>query len=246
MKTLLLGCLIFTSLYAWTASAEIPEVKTVYFEAGDAAFAKRADTPMAVQALTHYREAYQKLGNTEAAWRLAMATYFNGFRVDKEPNSQVRLFKEGFDVAEAALKLSPRSVECHFWAAINLALLGQMQGVFHSLKYLPKIRSHLEKVIEIDASYMHAGADRLLGAIDQKLPGILGGSYVSAKAHFERAVVLGSDEPLNYLFLSRLMKEDLGDQAAAKRIALNGSKLLQPSEERVESREAWNELQSFE
>jgi hypothetical protein len=208
------------------------------FAAGDAAFLKRADFAQARTALTVYREAYARTPDSEAGWRLAMGCYFYGLRFVKEDDEKKIIFREGRDAGLAAAKETPNCAACHFWAAINMALYGQTVGVFKMFFSLGDIRDHLKESVRIDPTYANAGAYRLLGLIEQKLPGILGGSDDRARDYFEKAISTSPGEPLNYLFLSNLYKDAFDDQAKALSAAKRGLGVPPPSADRIESLEA--------
>jgi hypothetical protein len=64
-----------------------------------------------------------------------------------------------------------------------------------------------------------------------------GGSNAKAKDYYEKAIALAPSEPLNYLFYALLMKNTLGENHEAYRIARLGLAHT-PSSAFVESREA--------
>ena len=76
---------------------------------------------------------------------------------------------------------------------------------------LQEIESHLNRSADLNPSFAQAGALRVLGVIQQKLPGILGGSNERARDYFERSIAAAPNEPMNYLFLSKLYSFELRD-----------------------------------
>jgi tetratricopeptide (TPR) repeat protein len=216
---------------ASAASAAVPEL----LQKGDAAFRVRTQDPKALEALESYRTATKETQrkDPETLWREAMACYFVGMRVEKDRDKKEALYAEGRDAGEAAAEMNPHCAACHFWAAINMALYGQSVGVFKMLFSLDSIEKHLKASIAEDPSYAGAGAYRLLGLIDQKLPGILGGSNKRAREYFEKAIAAFPYETLNYLFLARLLKNQLDDSEGAMKqvrlgVAVPADKLPQP------------------
>lgn len=214
-----------------------------YAEA-DQAFRERANEDSARKALALYRSLYQaKPEDPEAAWKLSMACYFVGLRLTKAEDDQEKLFKEGREAGLISLKKSKDCAPCHFWTAINMALYGQTVGVVKMLFTLGDIREHLRESARIDSGYAYGGAYRLLGTIEEKLPGILGGSNDRAREYYEKAVEKSPDEPLNRLFLARLLADEFSDKAAAAKVAQAGLSETPLPAERVESIEARKELQ---
>ena len=126
-----------------------------------------------------------------------------------------------------------------------MALYGDRVGALKTLFSLGEIRAHLERVIAIDPSYASGGAYRLLGLISQKLPGILGGNSDEARRDFERAIRVAPDEPLNFLFLAKLLDDDLHDRVSAIETATKGLAVPTPAPNRLESREALRDLRAL-
>jgi hypothetical protein len=211
---------------------------------GDGAFRDRRNPKRAREALEIYREARQKdPKNAQVLWRLAMATQFVGHRLAKADDEKLELFGEGRDAATEAAKLDPDCGPCHFWAGINRAQYGSTSGIFRTIATLGIVRQNLERAAEIDPSYAFGGPNRVLGLIDQKVPGILGGSNSRAVEHFEKAIQAAPDSPLNYLFLAqhhRLERED--DAAFRETLKRAKQKVKVPPPAEVESYEAWREL----
>lgn len=215
-------------------------------QTGDLAYKNRKEEVQARIALQNYREAFAlDKHNSDAGWRLSMACYFVGLRLTPDSETKRALFAEGRDAAQTSLRSKPGCAECHFWMAINMALYGQEVGAFKMLFTLNDVKEHLNKTIEINPHYASAGAYRLLGAISQKLPGILGGSNSEAKKFFEQAIRVAPDEPLNYLFMARLLDEEYNDRAGALKIARAGAQIENLPLERLESLEAKAELSSW-
>ncbi|MCC7441570.1 MAG: hypothetical protein IT285_08055 [Bdellovibrionales bacterium] len=213
------------------------------FAAGDALFKGRARDESALGALAFYRERLKETPeDSEAAWRVAMACYFVGLRIEKDPDKKKALYEEGQTVGLAAAKRSPTCGPCHFWGAITLALYGDAVGVFKMLFAINVIEKHLKASLEAAPGYAHGGAHRLLGLIEQKLPGILGGNDDEAKEHFERAIAAAPDEPLNYLFLAELLDDAFDDRKEAIKVVHNGLSQPEPAPDRLESTESRQQL----
>lgn len=234
--------IFFISTFAANASP----VSVEQLKLADDAFAMRGEPVKSEVAYKLYKEYFAaNPENFETGWRFAMASYFVGNRVIKENDKKARIFSEGRDAGLAAIKLNPNCAACHFWTAINMALYGDAVGAVKMLSSVSKIEEHLNESIKLDPKYANAGAYRLLGIIKQKLPGILGGSNKKAREYFEKAIETCKDEPLNYLMLATLYRENLGEPQKALETAKEGLKLDPPSVDRLESLEAYNELKQM-
>jgi tetratricopeptide (TPR) repeat protein len=217
----------------------------------DEAFKHRADPQQAQFALDTYREQVKETErkDPESLWRLSMGCYFVGLRSTLDPKAQEKIFEEGRDAGLLASKLAPKCASCRFWAAINMALYGQTVGVFKMLFSLKQIKDLLKESMELDPTYAYSGAERLLGLIYQKIPGILGGSNSRAEDYFKQAIRTSPDEPLNYLFLAELYSDNLDDSKAAL-ATIQKSLIVQQSislaDDRLESIEALSQLKQLE
>jgi tetratricopeptide (TPR) repeat protein len=214
--------------------------------AGDRAYRERRDKAQAEAALRHYRIAYTRRPNdAQAAWRVGMAAYFMGQRHSPTPALEQRYYAEGRDAARRGSELDPKCAECFFWTGINMALYGQSVGVLKMLFTVGAVRRNLERSVALDPTYAFGGGHRVLGAIDRKLPGLLGGSKKRARAHFEVAIAASPDEPLNYLFLAQLLAEDLKDRAGAIAILQRALKVPPLAAERVEAIDCLDDVRDY-
>lgn len=216
------------------------------FHEADQAFAKRLDPGEAKKALDLYRKAaHSNPKDVEAAWRQSMACYFMGIRHTSEEDAKKTLHQEGIDAGQKAIALDKNCAPCHFWTAINIALFGEAKGVFSTLFRLDEVQEHAQKSAALNPSYAWAGAYRLLGVVDQKVPSLLGGDDERSKKYFEKALKLAPNEPLNYLFMAQLLEEEFDEPRQALEYAEKGLKLPLPSSDRVESREAMEDLEKL-
>ena len=216
------------------------------FKKADQAFKERRSETRGREALKLYREFYkQSPQDPEAAWRVGMGCYFVGIRLTQDKDEQQKFYTEGRDAGLVGAAIDPNCAPCHFWAAINMALYGENVGVFKMLFSLNDIQDHLKASLAIDPKLAYGGAYRLLGLIKEKLPGLLGGDDDKAKEYFEKAIETAPDEPLNFLFLARLLEERLDDHNGALAIAQKGLKIPTPTPDRLEAIDALKDLQIF-
>ncbi len=210
--------------------------------AADQAYRERGDAARARQALSLYRKLAEKTPDSDSLWRVSMACYFVGLRLTEDSDAKEKLFAEGREAGLQAAKLAPDCAACHFWAAVNIALHGETVGIFKSISVLPVVEAQLQETIRLDPTYAGAGAYRILGIIQQKLPGILGGSNRRAREYFEKSIALAPDEPLGFLFLARFEKSVEDDADAARRLVKRALAIPPEKLDRLESIEAREEL----
>ena len=202
---------------------------------GDELFKQRSDPDKAREALRIYR------ATAPNSWPHSMACQFVGFLLTEDREEKKELFQEGVEAGRKSLESDPDCVPCHFWTGINLALYGDTVGPFRTLASLKEVREHLLTVERLDPAYASAGALRVLGLIEWKLPGVLGGSNARAKRYLTTAIELLPGEPLNYLFLIKIFR-DTGDEASASNLIKKAAEIPAPSADQPESLEAWKEL----
>lgn len=216
------------------------------YEKGDEAFKRRKNPEQAQKALAEYRQLFEaNPQDSESAWRLAMVCYFVGHRLTEKRKEKKALFDEGKKAGEVAVKNSEGCAPCHFWYAINFALYGESVGVMRMLFALDDVQIQLKKSIAADPKYAGAGALRLLGKIEESLPGILGGSDDRAREHYEKAILTDPHEPLNYLFLARILEDEFDDEITAVEWAEKGIAVPTPTFDRLEAIDAIEELRDF-
>lgn len=229
-----------------TISSDIENAADPRFRAGDDAFRARADEKQAREAFRLYR-GYSKSNPADAAahWRLAMSCYYVGVRLTPDEDERKAIYEEGRDAGFDGVKLDEKCAACHFWGAINLALYGEAVGALKMLFALGDLREHLQAVVALDARYAYGGAYRILGLIDERLPGIFGGDNDRAKDYFQKAINVGPEEPLNYLFMARLLRDDFDDPKDAAVSVKRGLEVPKPGSDRIESLEALDALKTF-
>lgn len=244
-NSLSMGLCVITAL--WLSSIPPAHGHQSPYEAGDDHYRHRAVESRARLALQGYQDLVAKTPeDPEAQWRLSMASYFVGLRYPASAEEKERIFRSGRDAGQRGFQLKESCAPCHFWYAINAALYGQTVGVFKMAFSLNEIRDHLKRVTELDPAYAWGGAYRLLGLIEQKLPGILGGSNDRARTYFEKAIAVAPDEPLNFVFLAKLESDAFSDsQGALKTLSRASALSALDYSDRLESREALSEAKEL-
>lgn len=216
------------------------------FKDGDRAFRERRNPEKARIALEKYRGTFKKNPEDwEAAWRVAMAAYFVGIRLTQDSETLEQLYAEGRDAGLGGTTKNPKCAPCYFWGAINYALYADTIGILKLLFALGTLEEYLKKSIELQPDYAYAGAYRLLGTVEEKLPGIFGGSDDEARRYYELAIQTAPEEPLNYIFLARLLENEFDERGEALRIANLGLKVPAPTPDRLEAADALKDLETF-
>lgn len=236
LRPLLLWALLLAAPLCASVPPALSEIDQLYQQ--------RSTREKAIAALEGYRQLSEAAPSTVGWWRLSMACEFVAYRHTPERSDRERLYAEGRDAGRKSLENNDHCAPCHFWTAINMALYGDTVGPFRTILTLKEVRQHLERVADIDPDYAGAGAFRILGLIEWKLPGILGGDNDRAKRYLRKGIARLPLEPLNYLFLAEILLATEGP-AAAEALIKEARALPPPPAQPVESWDAWNDLQNW-
>jgi tetratricopeptide (TPR) repeat protein len=181
---------------------------------GDELYNEMKDMATAKEALAKYREAMNKLDNKyEAYWRIARMHYFIGEHTEKKKDKKT-IFSQGIYYATKAVESEPEKPDGHYWLGVNNGKYGETRGVLKSLSLVKPIKRSMNKVIELDRSYEDGGADRVLGRVFFKVPGIAGGSKDKSLEHLLKSKELGPEDALTRIYLAEtLLKHKRVDEA---------------------------------
>jgi tetratricopeptide (TPR) repeat protein len=182
---------------------------------GDESYRRREEAGQAERAI----EAWQKAlaldpKNAEACWRIARAHYWLGGRAERD-SERGAIYKRGIDYAKMGVAADDASVASHFWLGVMYGAYGQAVGIMQSLHMVEPIEQEMKTVLARDETFDEGGAHRVLGRLYAKLPSFKGGDRGLARRHLERAIELGPQNTLNYLFLAELLLDE-GDKTGAR------------------------------
>ncbi len=217
-KTLLLVFVLFcfsSILFSQTAEEMIAQADELYNEMKDMETAQKV--------LELYRKA---LGASEdkyeAYWKIARIHYYIGVHTEEKKEKRT-IFSQGMYYAEKAVNLQGEKPDGHYWHGVNSGKYGEVKGVMKSLSLVKPIKRSMFKIIEIDRGYEDGGADRVLGRVFFKVPGIAGGSKDKSLEHLEKSKELGPEDPVTRVYLAEtyLAKKRVDDARAELEYVLN-------------------------
>jgi tetratricopeptide (TPR) repeat protein len=158
----------------------------------------------------------------QAYWRISRIHYFIGTHTEEKKEKQA-IFAQGVYFGKKAIAAEPEKPDGHYWLAVNNGKYGEVKGVMKSLSLVKPIKKSLNKVIELDRTYEDGGADRVLGRVYFKLPGIAGGSKDKSMEHLEKSKELGPDDPVTRVYLAEtyLAKKKVEEARAELDYVLN-------------------------
>lgn len=145
---------------------------------------------------------------------------------------KLHLSEKGIASAEACIKETPENAACYYFHAVNTGLYYQTQIIGYQ-KGLKAMVADSKKVVEMDPSYEHGGAYRILGLIYTSVPETafspdhIVRDLDAAIDNLRKAVQVAPDYPENYLALTTaFLKAENKEEAAA---ALKKAEELMPN-----------------
>jgi tetratricopeptide (TPR) repeat protein len=160
------------------------------------------DLAAAEKALEMYRKALGEAENKfDPYWKIARVHYYIGKHTKSKKDKKI-IFSQGIYYGDKAIALESERPEGWYWRAVNQGVYGEAKGVLKSLSLVKPIKKAMNKVIEIDRSFEDGGADRVLGRVFFKVPGIAGGSKKKSLEHLLKSKELGPEDPLTRVYLA--------------------------------------------
>jgi tetratricopeptide (TPR) repeat protein len=139
----------------------------------------------------------------EVQWRLARALFFLGQQAEA-PDSKRQLHAAAIGAGQRAIALNGDRVEGHFWVGVNLALFAESNGGIRGARAILWARGELKLAAKISESYHDAGALRVLGRLEHKAPGFLGGSTRRGQQYLDRALEIAPQNSVTLMYAAEL------------------------------------------
>jgi tetratricopeptide (TPR) repeat protein len=159
---------------------------------------------------------FMRADQTEAAWEI-LAPILNLWETGQPtdfPNYQAGAW--GPEAAENLLAQQPDGVAGHYWKALNLSGLADVNRL-RGFKLLAQIMDELKRSLALDETYDQAGAHRVLGRIYFEAPGwpVSVGDKEKSLEQLTAAVRLAPDNSTNHLYLAETLLA-MGRKAPAR------------------------------
>lgn len=209
------GAAAGTSPTSGTSSGAAIEATTASLEV---AWDKRASLHPPIVAFIKSRPRLPE--DYDVQWRVSRLAYYAGWFATTEAQKVDRLeiFRVGSEAGEKARRMQPGRVEGHYWYAISMGGLGIAKGLMASLSSAEPMREALDEAVKLDPRYYFAGPLRTRGRLYHKLPGgiISFGDNKKAITDLKKAVELGPESKLNYVYLAEVLEKLEGAGVALK------------------------------
>ena len=146
----------------------------------------------------------------QVLWRAARTYYKVGD--EAADRAKASYFERGIAVGQRAVAQQPTGVEGHFWLGANYGGFSELQGMLKALKTVPKIRTAMQTVLQLQDSYAQGEAYRALGELERQLPGVFGGSVKRAVLYLEQGIQVAPQNLALKLALARAYRDASRDQ----------------------------------
>ena len=193
--SLVVFCLFGMALFAFSQSAD-----ELVAQADDLLLSL-ADMETAKDILAKYETAAETIENKyDVNWKMSRIFYHIGTHT-ADRKEQQDIFSQAIVLAEKAIALEAGKPDGHYWLAVNNGKFGESKGVMKSLGLVKPIKESLNTVMKLDRSYEEGGADRVLGRVFFKVPGIAGGDKDESLKHLLKSIEYGPNDPVTLLYL---------------------------------------------
>jgi tetratricopeptide (TPR) repeat protein len=197
-----------------------PEEAAKSLEEGRALFAEQPRTlERVVRAAQLLEQSARTLRDDyDPQWQAAQALAFlaeNGLH----PVIRKDAAKRGIVVSRHARELKPDRVEGHYWYALNVGLLADVDRSY-GLNAVTEMQMALNRAIELDERYDFGGPLCVLGLLHLRTPAppVSIGSPRKGLRLLQRAVELFPDYPENYVYLAEALRDTGKPDEARKAI----------------------------
>jgi tetratricopeptide (TPR) repeat protein len=147
------------------------------------------------------------------------------------PDQQVQYLNSCIDHSQRAILRDSRSGVGYFFKGLCLGRLGEMKGIWGSLKIIKPVRENMEAAAKIDPAIDHGGPHRALGRLYFKLPKVLGGDLKKSIDHLLKAVDYGPRYWENHFFLAESYYENRQYQLARSELQKAMDIVSQPNDD---------------
>ncbi len=108
----------------------------------------------------------------DAALYLLKSYYYKAEFAIQDKNEKKKIFNEGKALGEKYIEKYPTSAEFRYWYLVNLGSWAQVYGILSAARegVSDLMRTHSEKIIELDPEYKNGGGYFMLGAVHFKSP----------------------------------------------------------------------------
>ena len=156
-----------------SAKAGINEGADFYTKRQDGSKGTLASTENIDKAIEQFSAVLQSAETEkDAALYLLKSYYYKAEFAIQDKDEKKKIFNEGKALGEKYIEKFPHSVEFRYWYLVNLGSWAQVYGILTAARegVSDLMRTHSEKIIELDPEYQNGGGYFMLGAVHFKSP----------------------------------------------------------------------------
>lgn len=210
------------------------------FEQGVVFFDKRAEKHEGLKvdstninlAIKNFKKALKdKTKNEEATDYLLLCYYYKAAFVVRDKEEQKKNYFIGQTLGTTAIKKFPKNKGILLWYIANMSKYGEAKGIVSSAKngLADKIKTHTEKLMELDPKFSDGAPYRIMGVINYKVPYIplflTWPSKQKAEEYLKNALTINSKNISNLYYYAEFLVEEKRESEA--KVLLN--KILKTS-----------------
>jgi len=167
---LIIFCL---SMMIASAKAGINEGADFYSKRQDGSKGTLASTKNIDKAIKQFSSALlSPESEKDAALYLLKSYYYKAEFAVQDKEEKKNIFNEGKALGEKYIEKYPTSAEFRYWYLVNLGSWAQVYGILTAARegVSDLMKTHSEKIIELDPEYQNGGGYFMLGAVHFKSP----------------------------------------------------------------------------
>jgi len=167
---LIIFCL---SMMIASAKAGINEGADFYSKRQDGSKGTLASTENIDKAIKQFSSALlSPESEKDAALYLLKSYYYKAEFAVQDKEEKKKIFNEGKALGEKYIEKYPTSAEFRYWYLVNLGSWAQVYGILTAARegVSDLMKTHSEKIIELDPEYRNGGGYFMLGAVHFKSP----------------------------------------------------------------------------
>ena len=167
---LIIFCL---SMMIASAKAGINEGADFYSKRQDGSKGTLASTENIDKAIKQFSSALlSPESEKDAALYLLKSYYYKAEFAVQDKEEKKKIFNEGKALGEKYIEKYPTSAEFRYWYLVNLGSWAQVYGILTAARegVSDLMKTHSEKIIELDPEYQNGGGYFMLGAVHFKSP----------------------------------------------------------------------------
>jgi len=123
-------------------------------------------------AIKYYNSSFNQKSTPEAAIGILKSYYFKGKYVVDDPEEKKVIFDNAVKLGTSFIEQYPKNAGIRYWYLTNLGSWAEVFGIIAAAKegFADIMKTHSEKIIELDPDYKDGGGYFMLGVVHLRTP----------------------------------------------------------------------------